>query len=544
MMPNDRDRHRPRGGRAALAFLLVGLLAWTAAASSLDSGRVGLVLDDGIYLASAQGLRDGEGYGLPSRPGSPLPKYPVGLPAAIALALRLAPGEATLAHDVAVARGLVLASGWIFGLAAFAWLRRLRLAPCHSALIVLATLFHHVALVGCASTIFADLPFCAVSYLLLMRWAAPGRVRDPLRRSFGDGLLAGAAILLRGNGITLVIASLAASALGPRRPARLVWCVAGLAAILLPASVGFERHGRRVPSGDYALELRAGWSSAASGLRILGESTRAMALRFPSDVVLPNLAYTAPVGRLASAYPSAAFAVRVGVSALVALGALRLARAGRRRDWPAWLHVAGTLAIFAVWPWTMLLDRFLLCLFPMTLLAFGVGVGDLARRLGAGRRTRRRLAALALALAFAGSLSVAIRSVMVARSGGTHWRGTANLGSLALALEHVRTGLEPDAVVAAGWPETVFLDTGRQAVPLVEDDDVLVGRFGRRDRLLLWMAECRGRPFYLLIRDLAEDPAGIEERQAAALAADPSLVLRPVFRTPDGRYRIEAVTRR
>jgi hypothetical protein len=57
-------------------LLATGLLVWAIVAMSIDNGHVGVFHDDGIYLVSAQAIRDGRGYQLPSRPGNPPPKYP------------------------------------------------------------------------------------------------------------------------------------------------------------------------------------------------------------------------------------------------------------------------------------------------------------------------------------------------------------------------------------------------------------------------------------------------------------------------------------
>ncbi|WP_422927971.1 hypothetical protein [Singulisphaera sp. PoT] len=535
----------------ARVVLLAGLLGWTAVATSLDCGHVGVVLDDGIYLASAQSLRDSKGYALPSRPGNPSPKYPIGLPGAISMALRFAPGSPSLSRDIAVARGVVLASGWVFGLGGFAWLTRIGLGPWSATLIVLTTLFHHVALIGCSTTIFSDMPFCAIAYLLMARWASTRPLDRPWRASLADGVFAGLAMLIRGNGISLALAALVASAIGPKARGRVVACALGLVLVLLPAKGLIARRVHPVASGDYALEFRAGWSSAEAGLRIVGGNTWSTLFDFPTDVLFPNLRYTAPLVQYSSVHPGGSALIRGIFTAIVAIGVFRLARSSTRRDLPAWVHFAATAGIFAVWPWPSIIDRFLLSLFPMVLLAFGLGVDLVARRIlpmayeyaNAPERPRfaTPLVFAALLLPWASGLSVAGRSVMVFHRSGRQWPGGSTNASLNQALAYLRTRTEADSVVAAYWPETVYLYTARQAVPLLEDDDVVAQRYGRRERLLSWMAEIPGRPFYLLVRSPDEDPKKVDLGQAEALAADPGLERREVYRTPDDRYRVEQV---
>lgn len=115
--------------------------------------------------------------------------------------------------------------------------------------------------------------------------------------------------------------------------------------------------------------------------------------------------------------------------------------------------------------------------------------------------------------------------------------------SLSEALSLISTRLEPSAVLAARWPETVYLYTGRQGVPLTEDDDILRGRFDRSDRLRLWMDQVPGRPFYLLVRGQLEDPALADRRQAESLARTNGLELQPFAQTSDGRYVLVRVLR-
>lgn len=534
------------GGRAAWWALAAGLMAWTACAASMDNGLVGVVHDDGIYLATARSLRDGEGFRLPSRPGQPPSKYPIGLPGLIAVASALVPGPKSLGSEVAVGRAIVIASGVATAVGIAVWLRRVGVRPWAATAIALATVFHHVALIGGATTIFADLPFATVAFALLARWRRPdpsGLGRTPAE-SFVDGVLAAAGFLIRGNGVTLVAGSLLAAWLSGRRRAALFACLAGLALAIVPAKLGFPKPARAVPSGDYRLEMEAGWSSPGAGARVVAKNLQAVAVDFPARVLLPNATYTNAVARWLDVTPGAGLVARGGATLLAALGLLSLARTSRRVDLPAWLHGAGTLAIFAVWPWASIMDRFLLPLFPIVLLGAGRGASAIAGKVGAGTSARRRAAGLTLALALVGNLGVAARAVVLFHAEGRQWPGATRRASLTAALAFLRDRTEPDAVAAAHWPEVVYLHAGRQGVPLTEDDDVMLRRYGRIERLRLWLDQIPGRPFYLLLRLGAEDPDAVDARQAGAVAADPRLAIREVFRTPDGRYAVSKVDRR
>ena len=528
--------------RAWWLALIAGLIGWSAIAWDLDNGHLGVFQDDGLYLTSARSLRDGRGFGLPSRPGEPPPKYPIGLPATIALALKLDPGSPSLGREVAIGRALVLAGGWVFFLAAHAWLRRLGVGPGLATGIVLATAYHHVVLVGCATTIFADLPFAGVAFVLLARWAdrSPRPDRGAGLRAFSDGLIAGFGVLIRTNGITLAFASLAAAALGPRRRSSVPACLAGLALSVVPATHYAGRHPRVVPSNSYLLEMRSGWSSPGAGLRIVSTNAGSMALDFPARVLASPATYSDPIVKEFASHPVGSLIFRSAFAAVVGAGVVRLARSSRLGDFPAWAHVLGTMAIFAAWPWNSILDRFLLALIPMVLLAFLRGLDGLSRVAGLAPHLRRRLVATALALVVAGNASVVIRAASIFHGQGRQWPGASHRASLDEALGLIRERTEPDAVIAAFWPEMVHLHTGRTVVPLVEEEALVVGRLGDIGRLRLWRGQVPGRPFYVLARGEGEEGASPEADlpQLDALAAEPGLAVLEVARTADGRYRL------
>ena len=531
--------------RAWWLVLISGLIAWTAIAWGLDNGHLGVFQDDGLYLTSARSLRDGRGFGLPSRPGEPPPKYPIGLPATIALALKLDPGIPSLDREIAAGRALVLAGGWTFFLATHAWLGRLGIGPGLACGIVLATAYHHVVLVGGAITIFADLPFAGIAFVLLARWAGRGRLhgRGACRRAFFDGLIAGFGVLIRTNGITLAFASLVAAAVGPRRWSSVLACLAGLAISVVPATYYAGRHPRVVPSNSYLLEMKSGWSSPGAGLRIVATNAASMVLDFPARVLASPATYSDSIVNEFEDHPVASMAFRAVFSMVVAAGVVRLVRSTRRADLPAWAHVLGTMAIFAVWPWNSILDRFLLALIPMVILAFVRGLDGLAELIGIAPDWQRWVVATALALVVAGNVGVVIRAAALFHIQGRQWPGASHRASLDEALGLIRERTEPDAVVAAFWPEMVNLYTGRTVVPLVEDEALVVGRLGDVDRLKLWRRQVPGRPFYVLVRGENEEGASHEADipQLDALASEPGLAVQEVARTIDGRYRLSRV---
>jgi hypothetical protein len=268
-----------------------------------------------------------------------------------------------------------------------------------------------------------------------------------------------------------------------------------------------------------------------------------MVLDFPSRVLASPATYSDPIVKEFAKHPVGSLAFRTVFSVVVGYGIIRLVRSTRRIDLPAWAHVLGTMAIFAVWPWNSILDRFLLALIPMVLLAFVRGLDGTAKLFRIAPNSRRRLVATALALVVVGNAGVVIRAAALFHLQGRQWPGASHRASLDEALGLIRSRTEPDAIIAAFWPEMVNLYTGRMVVPLVEEEALVVGRLGDIDRLKLWRRQVPGRPFYVLVRGENEEGASPEADlpQLDALAAEPGLTVQEVARTTDGRYRLSRV---
>jgi hypothetical protein len=517
------------------AVAITVLAVWALAVLSIDNGHVGVFHDDGIYLSSARSIREGKGYQLPGRPGNPPPKYPIGFPLLVAAMMQTMGEPHSIARDLLAARFVVVISGIVFFLACYWWMRRVRVPPTRAGLIVLVTAFHPALLVGTASAVFSDLSFCALTYLLLWQLAedSPTGRAAALRGGALSGVIAGVGYLVRGNGITLIALALLDPARRTHRRYRWAGCLLGLLLILTTAKQIPASTERAVPSGDYRLEMEAAWTSPAAGMAIVARNVRAVAVEFPTHVLLPALNGSDSLMHWIGRHRWLLLSIQLVLSVTVLSGMLRLARRSTGIAFPAWAQAFGTLAIFLVWPWTTILDRFLLGLFPLVMLAFGAGL----------ERAPRRFARMIVILMAIGILAMTSRSLAVFHLSEGQWPGASHRASLSQAFRLIETKLVPEAVVAARWPDAVYLATGRQAVPLTEDDDLLMGRFDRVDRLRLWMDVVPERPFVLLVRGLDEDPAGADRAQARALSSMKGITLGPIAATPDGRYELLGVVR-
>jgi hypothetical protein len=530
-----------------VVFLVLALLAWVFLVLGIDNGHVGVYHDDGIYLTAARALRDGQGYCLISRPGAPPPKYPMGLPLTIAAMLALVPGEPSLATEILVARLVATVSGLIFFVACYTWLRKLGSSRLTAGAIVLATAFHPAVLIGCGGAIFADLPFCALVYCVFLMLPDQSEEEARMRRlrSFTAGFLAGAAQIVRTNGVTLILGVMLHLAAGSRKPRGLSVALAALGCAAPLAVSWYVPMGEsgRVPADNYQRELAAAWSTPHAGRDIIARNLQATTLELPFRVLASVATYIDPVVRGLKRHPAISWSLRGLCCGIVLMGLIGLYR-GRCRDRMrvCWIHAMGSVAIFLVWPWTMILDRFFLSLYPLVWLAAWRGAerveGILRFPQETSRPGRRPCSQFALILGVLATMAVTGRGLWVFHSAGGQWPGASDRRALADCLEELRWRLEPTAVVAARWPETVFLYTGRQAVPLTEDDQILLGCYDRSDRLLRWMEASASRPFYLLVRDGVEDPERSDRRQAEALGESPGIELQVSAALGGGRYRL------
>lgn len=512
----DRSREQPAG----MWVLLTCLLVWSLCVFGTSRQHAGDFMDDGEYLVAARALRDGSGYTLPSRPGNPnASKYPAGLSLIVAGVLKVVSSDGSLSSDLRVARSTIAAAGWIFFVCSYLWLRRISVADGLAAALVGVVMFHPTTL-SLSIAVMSDLPFAALSSVLFLRWANPARAGTPrpMRSSFIDGLLAGAAWLVRGNGFTLVLGSIVAALLHPRRTRRALACLMGVGTVVALSWASLRGVSAPGYSAVYQSQFEV-YHSFVGGADILWRNTRNVAGAL-SEVALPILR-TNTMGR----WPLIGKFSEVVTLLCIITGALSLFRQHRPGRLPLLVHVALTLGVLVVWPW-QIADRMLLGLYPLLLLAFVIGAAAVARAIFARLVGDRRVV-----LSAAVALCMANVLCMGTLAAWWSWRGGLESSGLDASLGYVKEHLPPNAIVVSMVPELVFLYTGRQGIPMVESTDHLSGRWGRWQPLEHWFMAAPGRPFYLF-------GDGVEPRQTAALIEHTPYALREVFRTADNRFAV------
>jgi hypothetical protein len=494
--------------------LLAYLAVWAIGITSLDSGYVGHIADDGIYLVTAQSIRDGHGYRLPSRPGDPIArKYPPGLPAAAAAVMKLMPGGRGLASDVLDARILIAFFAAVFLYLSWLLLMLLKMPPGY-ALAAVAAVSLHPTVIAYSSSIMSDLMYAALAMATLLVAMSGWKTRGhPTRIFLAAGALAAAAICVRGNGIVLLPALIVQAALAPRRKAAIAASLAGFLLLVLPVTIVVGQARGPQDSASYRNELAAAWSTPQAGIAVMLRNFRSLDEALP-PIPLVEL-WSTPATRIQAHFPRLATAFNLAVCTMLIGGIFALALRPWRPYAGLWVYGALSLATLLVWPWNLGL-RLLLPLFPLIVMLFVAGFTQSVR-------------ALRLPLAHPARAALAVVAINALASFASYSYHLMHGGNPIVVHEQQQYGdyvamadlWVPRRGVVINWePELMSLYSHRQAVPLIEDDDCLMHRYGRWERIESWMDAAPGREFYLVVAPPEPDATDCAGRQVAALLRD------------------------
>ena len=450
-LPSVASAPRSRVALDRLLPLLTLTIVFAAGALVADASAVGSVRDDAMYLVLAKSLATGHGLHWLHVPGAPpATHFPPGYPALLAVLWWFFPG---FPANVVVFK---LANAFLCALAALAIARFVKNRfgmgdiGAHS--------FALVAMLGVPTLSFSALVLSEPLFLALLLpalllaervTAGAASTRDILRL----GLIAGAATLVRTNGIALLAAVSLVFCLRRRfRDAAifgLVWL-----AILLPWQLWVSANTGAVPSpmqGNY--ESYGGW--LAAGLRSEGMALLVRtAVRTSGELTIMFRALVAPGAPVTLGY--VAVAVLAGLSAL---GARVLSR--RALVTTVFLGCYATIVIF--WPFTP--GRFVWGVWPLVLLLPVMGTRELMRwRLTEARPRALRIAALtAAAILACGYTAFNLRGYRE-RSWKTGVRAFS--GKLQPLVAWVASHTARHALLATESEGSVYLYTGRPTVPV------------------------------------------------------------------------------
>jgi 4-amino-4-deoxy-L-arabinose transferase-like glycosyltransferase len=509
----------------------------------------GLTEDDTIYFSSAKALAEGQGYILPSLPGSPPQhKYPILYPWLLSWVWRWKPSFPANLKD-AVALTAIFGAGFIILIYFFLrGLRGLREAEALG-LTAFCALTPHVLFYS--GSVLTDIPFAALALAALM--AGDGAMRPEARptRAVAAGVLAGLAMLLRVLGFPVVAGIFLAGATRRSWRQAAIFCAGVLpffvaltwnAAFTKPAAASL---GAIHPNAAWQFEWAyytnylAFWKLSVPDSHVLWAM---LASNANTLLLIPATFFLYP---LVSAETILGRALWLLVTVGIAVGIVRQAR---RQEWKP-IHWALPFYFAAMLVWNFsLADRLLLPFLPLFAAGlwlegkhvFGMVRGTLAH----GRARSEKILALllglglaALAGAVAWNYAGGARSIMEARSR----ERAALLREKREAYVWLRRNSPADARVIAEEDASLYLYTGRQAARAVALSPAGVFEPARLEEQLARLCDAAraiGADYWVISDDdfSLTWPKAIPKARAREKQLEQVLPL--VFRSGEGHVRI------
>ena len=534
MAPRPPATGHSRATRLARPDLLVAavlaVVVTVLGGLRLVPGRVGTFQDDGVYVATARALAEGDGYRLVNEPGAPpQTRYPILYPALLSVAWRIAP---SLDARLTAMQVLTIALAALAVALAYLYVRRFGYAARPVAVaagIVTATA---PLLTYFSANVLSEMPFALVVVVAL--WMTDhARARpdpSPLTR-FAVGVLLGLPFLTRTIGIVVPPVALAVLAVSGRR---IGWYAAGAGLVVAPwiawvlTMSRAPEAGALQPTGYVAVWL---WSGAFLDPAVLAANVRG---------VLEGVGWVGINGAARWLYPRSdlAGAAMIGLGTLAVLGlALRW-----RRGALAWAVMA-SLAVLVVWPWPP--ERFLApIMLPLLVGLFGA-LYAAASRVAATGVAASLVLVLAVGAAAANMTRVLELRALERRQGLpfiTTPDAPSSWASFAEAFAWLRGHTAPGDTLAAGLDSMTALYTGRATIrpyglryaSLYRDVDSPLG-----DVASVASALRDHRVRFLLVSPMPGSPEEQPFQQlVASLGGARPALLRPVYRGGDPRFVI------
>lgn len=443
-----------RSGARWLALLAAvtpaAWLAWT----ERDMPHFGRYHDDAVYFVSAKSLAEGQGYRLPSFPGSPWQtKYPPLYPAYLSAVWKLDagfPGNLSLA----------MACTWIF-LPLFLWLagkewQAMGLAPPVASALVVLVAFNPFVVLASVS-LLSDIPFAAVmmGVLLLLRRETPGAVALA-------GVLATAAYLTRSSAVVL-LATVPLWFLWRRKPRLALLFTGMLLPVVLAWSAWVSAH---LPTGRDAATLYY-FDYLGYHLNDLRLSDLPLLVWKNADSVLTAIGGTVVYGF--EGWAGAHCKRLLGLAAIA--GVVRMTR--RNGVSHSHLFAAAYVALLVVWNFKPNV-RLLLPATPFLLGGLATELGHLARLLRGAWRVSTANRAVAAVFAMAALTLGAAAAYSNLHYNFVRWPRSfaayrAQNEQERAVFTWIARYLPPDARILASPDIPLYLHTGRQACRLPLD---------------------------------------------------------------------------
>jgi hypothetical protein len=512
--------------------------------------------DDAVYFSSAKALADGRGYIIPSLPGTPAQtKYPVLYPWLLSWVWRFRP---SFPANIAPAAWVTALFGCWFLVASFQLLRKLTGVGDWPALVMVTLCAFQPHFLLFSRCLLSDLPFSALALTAALAGDAAMRATSRLGWAVIIGTLAGLSVMTRSVGVT-VVAGILAAALCRRAYRQAATVCLGSAPFVL-ASFWVSRTSLAVVQGGGASTL-PGWQERFLYYTSYVKFWRLCVPRFSVFVQMlnanvkalvegPSIYFLDPtLGIWNGLMP---YAIGAIVSAGVAAGIVRQARS---QEWkPIHFIFVFYLALILSWNYAIL-DRFLLLFLPLFYAGLWVEARRLVRMLLASLRDGCPAGEKVL-----GGVMLAGLAILVGIGAWNYLYGyrpqLSGMGEQRSRLmrekgeayQWIRQNTDPEARVVAYEDASLYLYTGRQAVPLIGFSTEYLYT---RERIVLERelahitdgARALGARYWLTSED--DFHLQVEDAQASMKARVDHLMspLPEVYHGRDGRVRLYDISR-
>jgi hypothetical protein len=450
----------------------LGCFYWAVGASGPDVN--GLYQDDGIYVATAQSLAQGNGYRHIEAPGEPYQtKYPFLYPAVLSLMLRIQPGyplrPAALLPSALAAAGFVVVS--------VLYCRRVlgMTRPVAVGVAVLAAL--SPTILALSRFTLSDLPYACLSMLALVcvdgkyeSASTPGRRRAWL---VAGAILVAASMLTRAFGVTLA-AAVVLMLVARRRWIDAAIAVAVIVACLTPWWV-WQYHAARANGPIQTAMLLQG--DLSYGLWLphgVGETARTMVQNvFRTMFGICQFELALPNAIMAGSFSEVSWRMFVAHAvAYLATGLILVGFVASAREKFRTVHVYALCygALMLAWPFQPF--RFLTVWAPLLIYVLLRGCAAVAGAVG-----RRRHADTATVWVVTACLVVCFvldDAQLVASPPDRVYlmrKSAPTFAADAEATAFIRSHTNPRDVIVSSEPARLFLRTGRRGVRLWHDND-------------------------------------------------------------------------
>ncbi len=513
----------------------------------------GLFHDDSIYFSAAQALGNGQGYILPSLPGSPpSTKYPILYPYILSWVWRLNPRfPANLGAAIAITVAFALA----FVVLSLILTRQMQGFSSLSAFLLTAFIAFHPTVLMFGCFVLSDIPFAAVALAAMISAEKTMRPGGSSTAVMGCGTLAGFSILLRFAGLPIV-AGIVAAGLFRRGWRQLTVFCACVTPFFVTLAWRWIFPTSSVPPVSPAAASTLGWVHTWTfytsyltawrigvpdihAFRVMLGNNLATLISAPASFFLdPLLVNNTPGGVARSAV----------VSALILAG---IVRQGRRYGIKV-IHFVLPFYIGMTLLWNYPFgERFFIPFLPLFAAGFWFEskyiLGMVHSTFSRGRSDAQRLIGAALGLllfALVGGVALNYAGPMRARVIQLSRNRAGLLDDLRGAYAWISRNSPPDARLIAYEDANLYLYTGRQAmIPMqfTTDEFYEPERLADAARHLTDVPRAIGAEYWLFTDDDYRYEWMDADRAAHTELAKIENVLPLVYHSADGRVRIRAL---